>query len=376
MTLKILSLDGGGMRGVISAIILKEVETILREKKGQELHEYFDLIAGTSVGSIVAAGIACQMDADRLIQFYKDYGQDIFLESVRSQRQWRWLSQLIGNYVLYPHEWGDKGLAKVLEKNLIYQGKSPKISDIERPRLLILAYDTLSRNTTWFNTDNPADKPRWYDDIELWKICVASASAPTVFPPYELPYYDSGQTLPHIDGVVSANNPALNAIVHALFADNSDRLNLSDMAVLSIGTGKTTRPYTYQEIKQWGLLSWVLNVSEIFIDPAVENSEAMCWQILKSAGGAYLRLDFALNERFKGERQLKRLRELMENSYNKHIYQESGQIKSISEEIDNPEICNDLIEAAQCYLKHGKVSYKDQYQIKVREAIEQFIESH
>ncbi|NEO65121.1 MAG: hypothetical protein F6J98_33900 [Moorea sp. SIO4G2] len=63
MTFKILSLDGGGMRGVISARILQEIEKTIKEKYGQELHEYFDLISGTSTGSILAAGIACNMTA-------------------------------------------------------------------------------------------------------------------------------------------------------------------------------------------------------------------------------------------------------------------------------------------------------------------------
>lgn len=59
MTFKILSLDGGGIRGVLSAILLKQVEDTIREKKGQKLHEYFDLVAGTSTGSILTGGIAC-----------------------------------------------------------------------------------------------------------------------------------------------------------------------------------------------------------------------------------------------------------------------------------------------------------------------------
>ncbi len=212
MTFKILSLDGGGIRGVLSATILKQVETTIQEKTGQKLHEYFDLISGTSTGSILAAAIACQMNVQQMIDIYFTEGKDIFLQSVRDARKLRIISQAFGSSVLYPHEQGEQGLAKILQKKLIHpELGSPKISEIDRPYILIPAYDVYSRNTTWFANNKPADEKTWYDNIELWKICTASASAPTFFPPYKLPYNEE-QSLPHIDGGVSANNPALVAI--------------------------------------------------------------------------------------------------------------------------------------------------------------------
>lgn len=377
-TFKILSLDGGGIRGVISATILKEIETTLKEKKKQPLHQYFDLIAGTSTGSILAAGIACQLDAQELINVYQKQGQDIFLESVRGQRKWRWLSQILGGYVLYPHERGEQGLAQVLKKNLIHQelGKCPTIAEIKQPNLLILAYDVLSRNTTWFAND---DSEEWYykNNTELWKICTATASAPTFFPPYELPY-NSDESLPHIDGGVAANNPELAAIAHALSMTRSDqgKTNIDEIAVLSIGTGRTTCPYTYSQIKKWGLLDWAKNIPNIFLDPSAENSNYISRRIFNSIGSQnYLRLDFDLNERFE-KKQPGRLRKLLKKPYNKYILKKDDKnYKYISEEMDNPEKCQDLIEAAECYLEYGEVQFKDQ-NIKVRSAIEQFIESH
>jgi uncharacterized protein len=376
-TFKILSLDGGGIRGVLSATILKEIETTLKEKKnGQKLHEYFDLIAGTSTGSILAAGIACQIDAQKLIDVYEKQGKDIFLESVRRQRKWRWLSQIMGTSVLYPHERGEQGLAQVLKRNLIHEGKCPTIADIKQPNLLILAYDVLSRNTTWFANDDPEE---WYykNNTELWKICTASASAPTFFPPYELPY-NSDECLPHIDGGVAANNPELAAIAHALSMTRSDqgKTNIDEIAVLSIGTGRTTCPYTYSQIKKWGLLDWAKNIPNIFLDPSAENSNYISRRIFNSIGSQnYLRLDFDLNERFE-KKQPDRLRKLLNKPYNKYILKKDDKnYKYISEEMDNPEKCQELIEAAQCYLEYGEVQIKDQ-KIKVRSAIQQFIESH
>ncbi len=374
MTFKILSLDGGGIRGVLSATILKQIETTLTEKKGQKLHEYFDLVSGTSTGSILAAAIACQMDINKMINLYKDEGKDIFLDSVREQRKWRGVSQAVSSHVLYPHEQGERGLAKVLENNLEHPelGKSAKIGQITKPHILIPAYDVHSRNTTWFSN---SDASAWYSNLELWKICTASASAPTFFPPYELPYNED-QSLPHIDGGVSANNPALMAIAHALFIEKQNGLNLSDIAVLSIGTGNTTKVFKYEEIKGWGKLGWAGHLPDMFMSPAAQNSEAVCYQILESAGRDYLRLDFDLNERLEGEAQPGRLRPTIakpKKAYNKYIAEHKKQEKKVNEDIDNPDNCPELIEAAECYLECGKVYYQNQW-IPAQEAIEQFVE--
>lgn len=384
---KILSLDGGGIRGVLSATILKEVETTLKTKKGQKLHEYFDLIAGTSTGSILAAGIACQMEVDDLIKVYEEEGKNIFLESVRQQRQSRrpsyWLRRFIGSYALYPHVSGEQGLAKVLERKLIHQklGKCPTIAEIEKPQLLLLAYDVLSRNTTWFANDDPTE---WYykNNIELWKICTASASAPTFFPPYELQFNsgDSRESLPHIDGGVAANNPELAAITHALSMTTSDKTNpkIDEIAVLSIGTGRTTGPYTYEQIKKWGLLGWVKNIPNIFLDPSAENTQYISTRLFKSiASQNYLRLNFDLNERFEQKKQSGKVRKLLESGdiHNKYILKNNDYRKKISEEIDNPDNCKDLKEAANAYLDCGEVDYLGKM-VPVRSAIQQFIESH
>ena len=378
---RILSLDGGGIRGVLSARLLKEVETIVKEKTGQKLHEYFDLVAGTSTGSILAAGIACQKNADDIIQLYKNEGENIFLTKVRRQRQWRRLGLLLWNWgLLYPHKYkneSDKGLANVLNKILINPdtGKPATIADeeIKKTQLLILAYDVKSRNTTWFANDDPE---AWYykDNIPLWQICSASASAPTFFPPYQIPYNNEEKHLPHIDGGVAANNPALAALSHALSMTTGDRPpKIDEIAVLSIGAGKTTRPYTYKEIKGWGQGKWAMNIPNIFLDPGAENTEYICRRIfLGVADKNYLRLGFNLNTKDENG-----------NPYNQYIYQKRGIIRKISEEIDDPDICEELIEAAECYLEGTDYyGYKDansgnmQREILVKQAIEEFIELH
>ncbi len=382
MTFNILSLDGGGIRGVLSATILKEVEKTLIEKTGKKLHEYFHLIAGTSTGSILAAGIASGISANELFELYNEEGKNIFPKRVRWQRKWRFFSQLLGNSLLYPHKYGDQGLTNVLKRRLIDKdsGEPLTIQDIKKTQFLILSYDVLSRNTTWFANDDPTE---WYykNNLGLWQICSASSSAPTFFPPYELPY-NSEKSLPHIDGGVSANNPELAAIAHALSMtrSNQPKTKIDEISVLSIGTGRTTRAYRYSEIKKWGAAKWVANLPHIFLDPSSEISEHTCQRLFLSEGldaKNYLRLDFDLNKRCKKEE------EKHQDLYNEYIFErdkkncQNPTQKKVCEDIDNPDACPELIEAAECYLEFGKV-YDDAQEewVPVRSAIEQFIDSH
>lgn len=414
MTFKILSLDGGGMRGVISAQILKQIEKTVWEKHGQKLHEYFDLIAGTSTGSILAAGIACGMSAKQLIKFYEDEGENIFLKGVRWQRSWRKVPQffgdipflknipILGNNPLYPHKKGkDQGLANVLEEKLKLRNNkgevvndSPTMADIEKTQLLIPAYDVKSRNTTWFANDDSTEW--WYkNNNKLWQICTASASAPTFFPPYRL------NGLPHIDGGVSANNPTAAAIAHAL----SMGQKIDEITVLSIGTGQTTHPYTFEQIKNWGLKDWALNIPDIFLDPSAENSEHISKRIfLGSMPKNYLRLNFKLENYIKVEKKpihrkiyepvLGRIENIdiykFRTEENTDYIEDNKQLKTVGDidnkkvkteediDIDNPDICDDLIDAAKKYIELGEVYYDkkentdEMRKILVKDAIDKF----
>ena len=184
--------------------------------------------------------------------------------------------------------------------------------------------------------------------------------------------------LPHIDGGVSANNPTLAAVAHALSMQTGDENNpnLDEIAILSIGTGMTTRPYEYEEVKKWGLINWGMNIPNIFLDPSAQNSEYISLRLLKSLGSEnYLRLNLDLNEQFQKKSTQNGLRKRLEQPYNKYIFQRIGEKREISEDIDNTDNCKDLIAAAECYFDCGKVSYQEKM-VSVREAIHEFIMAH
>lgn len=354
MTYKILSLDGGGFRGVISARILQKFE----EKLGKPLYEYFDLVAGTSTGSLLAAGICLGKTADELLDLYKNNGEKIFPKVTRVYRNISKL-RLFLNFGLYPN----KGLEGVLQD----QFGTTKISEIseDKPVLLIPAYSTEERKTIWFCSNNAESGRQWYDNIEISKICVCSASAPTFFPPYNLEVPEpqlenqlkAGKKYPFIDGGIAVNNPALIAIAHALLLpyypsnpNHKKQLKLDDIAIVSIGTGHITNPYNYNTVKSWGMLGWAQQLGNLFMPAPNQVNHDVCWQIIRQGNDEnakrVLRLDFEIED-------------------------------DKLEAIDDPKLYDKFVEAANQYLfKKGQARVgKDKWHNPI-EAIEEFIENN
>jgi uncharacterized protein len=382
MSFKILSLDGGGMRGIISARILQEVERQLQEKTGKSLSEYFDMIAGTSTGSILTSGIATSKSSQQLINLYKTRGKIIFPPSLLPP-----FLQGISD-LFWPSKYTHEGLIKVLKAEL----GSIKISEIKRPIILILAYDLLYRNTTFFTNCHPDQGHRWYDDTPLWEICVSSSSAPTYFPPYQLKVYNTQKfgnwSFPHIDGGVSANNPSLAAISLVLRISQNpnvpleikqeyklDNLKLDDISVLSISTGRSGEPYLYEAAKEWKPLDWAQKVVDVFMEPTAEIATTISRQLLGGySSKRYLRLEFELNERFQAKENetYKDTRELVAKDQRINRFTQ----KRLCEAIDDAsnEYINDALEAATAYIATGRTYYtRNDYGPLVKDAIADFL---
>ena len=367
MTYKILSLDGGGFRGAISARILKEIEEQLKPHK---LHDYFDLVTGTSTGSLLAAGIAKGRNADELLNIYQENGQEIFPQHVRQRRNFFRVTRGLFPFALYPH----KGLEDVLSKEEILG--NTKISEITKAVLLIPAYDTLNRRTVWFCSNNPTSNKYWYDNIELWKICLCSASAPTFFPPYQLrtPSKEEvgdgylkrhlenldmkpGEDYPFVDGGIAVNNPALIGISHAMLSPYKEKhptkpnqLQLNDIAILSIGTGRPKQPYSYQEVKRWGMLRWASHLGDIFLPAPNDVNADVCWQLIRGGDDKNAQRVLRLNPTLEKDKEL--------------------------EAIDNPDLYDKFVEIAETYLTEGRATVGMGQRVAPKEAIKKFIENN
>ncbi|MEC4988788.1 MAG: patatin-like phospholipase family protein [Oscillatoria sp. PMC 1068.18] len=271
MVYRILSIDGGGIRGIIAAQILTYFEELIYP---QPLHEYFDLIAGTSTGSILAAGISIGMTAKQLVELYTTKTDLIF----PYWGTWGYLSPkripIILKYGISAPKFAHDGLIKVLQEQfgkITLAEVTPAGSS--RPNLLIPSYDTIRRQPIVFKSWRH-EMP--YANLFLWETCVCSASAPTFFPPYRVADTAGNTLYSAVDGGLGANNPAACAVAEAL------RLNLpiSDLAVLSLGTGEMINPFPYEKVRGWGVVQWAGKIVDVLMDASLEIHEYITREIV------------------------------------------------------------------------------------------------
>jgi hypothetical protein len=214
---RILSLDGGGIRGVFSLEILLRIETLLREHfKSPKLilADHFDFIAGTSTGAIIAAGLCWGKTVEEILEFYVKHGTTIF-QHVPWYRPLRRL--LVSRYEAKP-------LSDLLQRSFSEdgQGEVPALLDSKRLKTLLLV--VLRNHTTgsaWPVTNNPlamynhSVRPDCNLKIPLWKLVRASAAAPVYFDPEEITLGNRRHVF--VDGAITPyNNPALIAALMAI----------------------------------------------------------------------------------------------------------------------------------------------------------------
>lgn len=286
---RILSIDGGGIRGIIPAQILLSLEKKLQERTGNpdaRLADFFDLLAGTSTGGILTCIYLCpdlagnptrpRFSAEEALDLYLSKGGKIFNVSI-----WQKITSAAG--IL-----DEKYSAGNLEKELDYYLGELKLSDLLKPTL-ITAYDIERRCAKFFTRHDAVEKKS--EDYYLWEVARATSAAPTYFEPKGLKSL-SGTFYALIDGGVFANNPALCAYAEA-------RMKLpghpktEEMAMLSIGTGYVKKEYSFKNAKNWGLLEWAKPVIDIMMTGVAETVDYQLRRIFEAAGrpDQYLRID-------------------------------------------------------------------------------------
>jgi hypothetical protein len=230
-----LALDGGGIRGVITLGILERVEAIVRERQGQPLHQYFDYIAGTSTGAIIAAGLARGLPVRSLIDFYTSCGEQMFEPSRLMQR----LKHL---YTADPLK------AKLQEVFGAHTDLGPDFLKC----LLLVVTKNVTTDSPWPISSNPDamfNDPARSDcnlRIPLWQLIRASTAAPVYFPPEILQCDPTNrdETFVFVDGAVTPyNNPAF--LLYRMATEPAYRLNWSTgedrLLLISVGTGDSDR---------------------------------------------------------------------------------------------------------------------------------------
>lgn len=213
----ILTLDGGGIRGVFSLEILLRIQTLLREHfKAPKLilADHFEFFAGTSTGAIIATGLSWGMTVEEILELYVRHGTTMFQPVPWYHPVRRFL---VSRYEAKP-------LSDMLRRIFSEDGKGevPALLDTKRLKtLLLLVMRNHTTGSAWPVTNNPlamynqSDLPDCNLKVPLWKLVRASAAAPTFFDPEEIMLGDQRHVF--VDGAVTPyNDPALIAALTAV----------------------------------------------------------------------------------------------------------------------------------------------------------------
>lgn len=232
---QILSLDGGGLRGIFSAAVLAGLE----EDLGIRIIDHFDLIAGTSTGGIVALALGLGLTPRQIVEFYTQLGPRVF----RDRTRLRAIRHLFR--AKYDANLLRAALTDVFGERIF--GESAK-------RLVITSYNLGSNDVYLFRTPHlPQLKRDWRE--RAVNVALATAAAPTYLPGVPL----SGTRL--VDGGLWANNPAMVALIEAA---GPLAVPLEQIRVFSLGT-TTDVPHRSRRLDRGGLLPWIRDAVEVII---------------------------------------------------------------------------------------------------------------
>ncbi len=253
--MKILAVDGGGIRGIIPALVLAEIE----RRSGRRIGELVDLVAGTSTGGIIACALTRPdpLPAIAVAAIYEEEGPKIFDRSL--------LKRIRSVDGLLDERYDSAGLVAALEKHLA----GVRLADADPP-VLLTAYDIERRRAVLLRTGE--------SDVSMVDAAHATSAAPTYFEPVAV----DGAAL--IDGGVFATNPSVCA-----YAQVGGELEL----LASLGTGEHTRPLPLAEVRNWGQLEWVRPLIDVVFDGS---ADAVDLQLGALLGADYIRLQTPLDE--------------------------------------------------------------------------------
>ncbi|MEM7101755.1 MAG: patatin-like phospholipase family protein [Bacteroidota bacterium] len=296
----ILSIDGGGIRGIIPCTVLIHIE----KQTGMPIADLFDMMAGTSTGGLLACGLSLKGEdgrpkktAESLLDLYcGPNGAKIF-----SQPR---MGPLNAIRALFRAKFPPKGIEGVLKEEFGDAKLSDSLTD-----LLITSYNMVQKTPFYFKSSDARIDPE-NEDFLIRDIARSTSAAPTYFPPHQVAYGGTylGQKIESLclaDGGVFANNPSLLAFIEArnkwresddfkamvkkieefiaeeaATADEEKKGMLASAQkgnfeapffLLSIGTGQSRKPYPFDTSKKWGAMKWILPIIDILMQGVSES---------------------------------------------------------------------------------------------------------
>ena len=295
---RILSLDGGGIRGVYTAAVLAYFEETLNYK----VIDHFDLIAGTSTGGLLAIGLGLGLSAKDMLAFYKSHGPEIFPTENAVDRLWH----------SFRHWFGSKFDQQILKEKLEDAYGATATLDVSATRLVIPTYDSLTDSLWVYRTPHGPFKnnQKGHNAVE---VALATAAAPTYFDPFNIK--GTVTQIKALDGGVWANNPGSVAISEAV---EYLQIPIERITMLSIGTTHTIdnkgQPFSldkdhvakivgigggriasiaaklfWKDTPIRGKIGWIANIADFLMKTQAQTANRVCLALL--GGGRFIRID-------------------------------------------------------------------------------------
>ncbi|TDS13001.1 patatin-like phospholipase family protein [Sphingobacterium paludis] len=285
---RILSIDGGGIRGIIPGMFLVALEDKIRQATGNpsaHLSDYFDFFAGTSTGGILLSILLCPdpENSGKPIYSAKD-ALDIYLEhgtAIFAAKPWR---RFLSRFGLLSELYDNT----VLEKILAAYFGDKKLSELLKP-CIITAYNIELRKNHLFRQQKAISHGE-SRDFYLRDVCRATSAAPTYFSVAEI-FSVAKTRYPLVDGGVFAHNPSLSALLEVIKSYNSYKID--DIWILSLGTGLSKISYNYEDFKKKRAISIGPALVDIMSSSSAESTNYYLKQLFKSVGKSenYIRIE-------------------------------------------------------------------------------------
>ncbi len=271
---RMLALDGGGIRGLMTLKVLVRLEHLLAEHRGGgddfRLCHFFDYIGGTSTGAIIAAGLARGKSAQELLEFYRSFGESVF-EKRSIFARWKSL-------------YDDEALQDKLKDVF---GKKTTLEPEHLQSLLLVVTRNTTTDSAWPISSNPDAKyndparPDCNSKIRLWKLVRASTAAPIYFPPEVIQWdkNDDSKSFVFVDGGTTPyNNPAF--LMYRMATEPRYRLGWEpgerNMLLVSLGTGSAPKIGTDAEDPEVNLASNVATTLSALMNQAAFDQDSNC----------------------------------------------------------------------------------------------------
>ncbi len=285
---RILSIDGGGIRGIIPGMILVALEEKIRRQSQNQncyLSDYFEFFAGTSTGGILIALLLCpdpennnrpKYSAQQALDIYLHHGTEIFTTS-----SWR---RFLSEFGLLSELYDETILEKVLQG---YLGDL-KLSQLIKP-CLMTAYNIELRKNHLFRQQKAISHGPSRDFL-VRDVCRATTAAPTYFSVAQI-FSLAGTRYPLLDGGVFAHNPSICALLEVL--KTFQTFNIEDVHILSLGTGLAKNAYNYEDFKKKKAISIGPALVDIMSSGSSESNDYFLRQLFRSVKkqANYIRLE-------------------------------------------------------------------------------------